>query len=164
MSKQRAILFISLYFFATLLIAQDDGWKEKVESQKVAFITNELNLSPKESQEFWPLYNEHQEKKEELLNKSWTEASKIQNLSEEEAKKEIEVRLEVQNLLAQYKTDYTQKYLKILPAKKVLGLFESERKFRKEMLLRLREYKKDERRSQRQIRQKRREEMKKRRN
>ncbi|NBC24749.1 MAG: hypothetical protein GVX78_03945, partial [Bacteroidetes bacterium] len=79
MKNQLVIPFI-ICCFGALLSAQDDNWKEKIESQKVAFITNELNFTPKEAREFWPLYNEHQGKKEELLSQHRTEGSEIQNL------------------------------------------------------------------------------------
>ena len=39
---------------------------EKVEAHKIAFITNELNLTPEESQKFWPIYNEYSAKERDL--------------------------------------------------------------------------------------------------
>jgi len=133
------ILFLSLFSLG----AQNEDWREKVASQKVAFITQELDLSPEEAQNFWPVYNEHQEKKKELLSQYRTQDSDIENLSEKEAKEEIELHLEVQDLLAKYSKEYTLKYLDILSAKKVLALNESERNFRREMLQRIRERKRD---------------------
>src|SRR5690606_18064590 len=51
-----AILFLS----ASLSFAQpgNESRKEKIESLKIAFITTELELTPEESEKFWPLYNE----------------------------------------------------------------------------------------------------------
>ena len=34
--------------------------KEKIEAMKVAYLTNELELTVEESQAFWPVYNELQ--------------------------------------------------------------------------------------------------------
>ena len=56
-------------FSCTILISQRPGLErvaEKVEAQKIAFITNALNLTPEESQKFWPLYNEYSAKEKEL--------------------------------------------------------------------------------------------------
>ena len=35
----------------------DEGWKEKMMSEKIAFLTHELNITPIEAQTFWPVYN-----------------------------------------------------------------------------------------------------------
>ena len=55
-------------FFTTLALlllmtvglnAQQPTPKEKVESMRVAFITNRLELTPQQSKEFWPIYNSY---------------------------------------------------------------------------------------------------------
>ena len=38
----------------------------RIESMKVAYITNKLDLTPEEARKFWPVYNSWQNKKEEL--------------------------------------------------------------------------------------------------
>src|ERR1035437_4885758 len=43
--------------------------KEKMESMKIAFLTQKLDLTPDEAQKFWPVYNEFQKKREELRKK-----------------------------------------------------------------------------------------------
>ena len=37
--------------------AGHDGWRERVRSQKIAFITSEVGLTPQEAEKFWPVYN-----------------------------------------------------------------------------------------------------------
>ena len=34
-----------------------EDWKQKMMSEKIAFLTMELNLTPEEAQVFWPVYN-----------------------------------------------------------------------------------------------------------
>ena len=52
--------------FALMLVAAtgaqaqgklDPSWKEKLMSEKVAFLTMELDLTPEEAQALWPVYN-----------------------------------------------------------------------------------------------------------
>ena len=38
----------------------DDNWKERMRSEKIAFLTLELNITPEEAQVFWPVYNKVQ--------------------------------------------------------------------------------------------------------
>ncbi len=51
-------------FFTTPIFAQgppaDGGDKgEKIEALRIAFITQELQLTPQEAQKFWPVYNQY---------------------------------------------------------------------------------------------------------
>jgi hypothetical protein len=38
----------------------DNGWRERVRAEKVAFLTEEIDLTESEAQVFWPIYNEIQ--------------------------------------------------------------------------------------------------------
>ena len=33
-----------------------EDWKEKIQSEKIAFLTLEIGLTPQEAQVFWPVY------------------------------------------------------------------------------------------------------------
>ena len=62
-----AFLYIALAGFSSTSIAQtQEDRKEKIEAMKVAFITQKLDLSSKEAQVFWPLYNDYQDKLQAL--------------------------------------------------------------------------------------------------
>jgi len=49
---------------------------ERIKAQKMAFITNKLNLSSEEAQLFWPVYNDFFKNKE-LLNREKTSNQRI---------------------------------------------------------------------------------------
>ena len=56
---------------STSVMSQQYSKKEKIQrlkAQKVAFITNRLELTSNEAQLFWPVYNDFFKKKEELGN------------------------------------------------------------------------------------------------
>ena len=61
-----AVLFCSI---ATAQPREKRDRDERIESMRIAYITDRLDLSPTESQQFWPLYNELQDKKRALKNK-----------------------------------------------------------------------------------------------
>jgi DNA polymerase elongation subunit (family B) len=50
--------------------AEDYGkkerFREKLEAQRIAYITNKLDLSSEESIKFWPVYNEYSKKRLEI--------------------------------------------------------------------------------------------------
>ena len=53
---------------------QKCNWQEKMMSEKIAFITMELQLTPEEAQVFWPVYNQISQKNKETqkaMNKAY---------------------------------------------------------------------------------------------
>ena len=55
-----------LFPFAGIAQQLSPEQQEKYEALKVAFLTEELSLSSKEAQAFWPVYNEMDEKLTEI--------------------------------------------------------------------------------------------------
>lgn len=53
-----AAVAVLIILMSTGLNAQANQ-REKVESMRVAFITHRLNLTPEESKQFWPIYNNY---------------------------------------------------------------------------------------------------------
>lgn len=136
-------LFIYLLMF-TLYNVPNYGQKlrreeiaDKIEAQKVAFITNELNLTPEESQKFWPLYNEFSAKERELRPE--IPPRKMGNLSEEEANKVIDKFFDNEEKRLNLTKNYYQKFKNILPASKIVKLHVAEMKFKEKLLERLKE-------------------------
>jgi Spy/CpxP family protein refolding chaperone len=68
--KIKNILSLLIVFISLNAIAQDGPFirkkKEQIKSLKVAFITNELALTPEEAAKFWPLFNAYEEKQHEI--------------------------------------------------------------------------------------------------
>jgi len=59
----RQALLLFFIFIGSNLIAQPNNQQddrfEELNAMKVAFITNQLNLTSVEAQNFWPIYNKH---------------------------------------------------------------------------------------------------------
>jgi UDP-N-acetylglucosamine:LPS N-acetylglucosamine transferase len=81
---KNSILYLLLLVIAMPALAQKGGKssynKEKLESAKIAFITKRLDLTPKQAEKFWPLYNQHYKNKKELLKN----ADELMKIDEEE--------------------------------------------------------------------------------
>jgi hypothetical protein len=114
-------------------------WQEKyrqLESQRIAFITRELSLSPEEAQVFWPVYNEYNEKRNQLMVKhrlNRADEVDLQQLSEPEL---IELAdSDVSNLeeMAALRRGYHEKFKQILPTIKVIQLYIAERDFNRNL-------------------------------
>ncbi|MEI8202273.1 MAG: hypothetical protein WCH34_04625 [Bacteroidota bacterium] len=139
----KSSLLIVLLTFSLLAMAQKTEKrkeiKEKIESQKVAFITEKLSLTPDESKVFWPVYNEYQTKKE-TLTKEFLDANKalrqkgIDKMTDEEATAFVDNQLIHAQKTLDLKKEYVGKFKKVIPIKKVATLQKAEREFQKELI------------------------------
>lgn len=68
--KIKNIISILIIFISLNAIAQDGSFvskkREQIKSLKVAFITDELALTPDEAAKFWPLFNAFEDKQQEI--------------------------------------------------------------------------------------------------
>lgn len=137
--KQLYILIFA-FLISTSVFAQRLG-KEKIEALKVAHITEQLNLTKEEAQKFWPIYNANEEAEDKLREKSRKKRSekRSEDLSEGEAKALLIYMMDVEKEKVALRNKLLQDLLEILPAKKIVALFQAENSFRRKML---EEYKK----------------------
>ncbi|WP_372751104.1 hypothetical protein [Labilibaculum sp.] len=146
----RILIILSLvYACSTASIAQGKGhgenseMRERIEAQKISFITQQLDLSPEEAQLFWPVYNELEKKKKENRYQSKVLFKKLRNNGEQLSDTEmgtisdqlIELKVQEANL----QKEYHFKYKKILPAHKILTLYHAEKQFQGILLRQIKE-------------------------
>lgn len=117
-------------------------WKERMQSEKIAFLTMEIGLTPDEAQKFWPIYNQVSEELDKAMHETFASYMELEKaLNENKADKEISKcldkyldALEKQN---EIRDDSVEKYRKILTDKKVAKIFVAEEKFRRQHIRRL---------------------------
>ncbi len=130
---KKMILFMAIFAFCfSKLKAQ--GNNDKIEALKIAFITKRLNLSPEESQKFWPIYDQYEaEKRQNRIStigsvKELKEDGDFTNAEAEIAiTKFVEFKSKELDLVKKYITEFR----KILPAAKIAKLVTAEEKFKK---------------------------------
>ncbi|WKZ63614.1 MAG: hypothetical protein QY315_02260 [Saprospiraceae bacterium] len=106
---------------------------ERIQAQRVAYITNELSLTPAESEKFWPVYKEYKQKVHQL-NQSQRPSKPIEQMSDAEKTSFINTMLDNEIKAAEIKRDYYVSFQKILPVAKVAKLEMAERSFEKELI------------------------------
>ncbi|MGF7138487.1 hypothetical protein [Roseimarinus sediminis] len=117
---------------------------DKFKAEKVAFITEAIDLTPGEAQKFWPVYNEFERKRWELMK----EHRELDKSLQEDLKKMSEKEyIELSRKLASFPhqegelvVEYNEKFLKILSPKKVVELYVAELDFRNTMLRKYRDH------------------------
>ncbi len=137
MTTRIKIVYIGLFQCCFLLgFAQSNAKKEKIEVLKVAFITKKVNLTSKEAQVFWPLYNELSDKLEanQTYVRQYLKSVNKPEISEKEAEELINADITALKKEAELHKEYYEKFKKILPRTKVAQLRIAEQEFRKEIL------------------------------
>ena len=126
--------------------------REKIKALKIAYITEQLNLTEKEAEKFWPIYNAHEEKMHQFrmvergkVRKTIKEKGGISSLNEKESELMLSKMMVLENKVFKENQAFRKKLMKILPNKKILQLDYAERGFKREMFERLKRRKKQKR-------------------
>jgi flagellar motor switch protein FliG len=135
MKKMKTII-ITLFLCISL-----NGFAQpnKIKTLKVAFITEKLNLTEKEAQQFWPVYNAYDDT---VNNLKFNELGKLirqirqedNNLSEEKANDILNKSLEIEDKIHSEDIKLIKKLRTIISAKKILALKGAEEDFNRKML------------------------------
>lgn len=142
------IVLAAMLVFSTAAMAQDrkggkdDAWKERIASMKIAFLTSEMDLTPEEAQNFWPIYNKAQAEMDEAMGKVMKAFGDMDRaIRDGKSDKEISGLLHVYtSALAASKgieEKYAKAYEKVISSTKVAKLFVGEEKFRMQQIRKL---------------------------
>lgn len=119
------------------------GWQERMQSEKIAFFTAELNLSPEEAQVFWPVYNKLEAEKKELNKavrtsyKALLEALNSETVTDKEIDKLLDDYLAAKQANKEAGKGDVKEFRKVLSSKKVAKLYVAEENFRRNQIHRM---------------------------
>jgi hypothetical protein len=118
-----------------------ENQKEKIEAQRIAFITNRLDLTPAEAQVFWPIYNEFDAKRREITKqfRKFRPETDLDGITDKQAAELAENQLVEAQKMLDLRKEYHARLKSILPPKKLLLLYDSEREFQKHLIDRIRD-------------------------
>ena len=138
MKKLLIYILLSIAFSSTAWA--QPGNKEKIEAAKIGFISERLELTPKQAQAFWPMYNEYSAKKKEI--RKAINQLKIEN-SDNETDAEILDDIKKINLYKQREVDiekeYVDKFLTVITPKQLAAFYKAEKQFTKILLDKLKD-------------------------
>ena len=116
--------------------------KDRLQSEHIAYLTIELELTPEEAQAFWPVYNKAQKEQKESFEKIGSSKKALK-----EAVKENKGEKEIQKALAEYNkvrtsqrnvfAEYEGEFVKVLGVVKTAKLYLAEDSFRTRQIHRL---------------------------
>ncbi len=134
MKRLFKILILScLIFCSGYSVAQGD--KDKVEAIRYNFINEKLKLTTNESEKFWPVYNEYNDKVKALrknLRQSLKKAP--EEPSETEAEELYQLDIKTKQAEAELYKEYRGKIKTIIGAKKTMKLRSAEEEFKRKVM------------------------------
>jgi Spy/CpxP family protein refolding chaperone len=110
---------------------------KKIEAMRIAFITQRLNLTPEEAQQFWPVFNQFSEKMQQIKGSKMD--AQLDEMSDADAEKMILNEFDKESRELELKKEYYQKFKKTLSVRKIAKLYKAERDFKNELVKYLKE-------------------------
>ena len=148
MKKSLIVLFLCLALQVSAQQRQQGGDRpqrpnrEQVETMKIGFITQRLNLESEEAKVFWPVYTKYQDELEALRKtrrENLGNPKNFDSLSEKEIEKAVDSELTFRQSELDLLKKYHSQFKQVLPIKKVAMLYRAEEDFKRELLDRLKE-------------------------
>lgn len=133
---KKLTLFILLLGMTLCVGAHNKFDYKKYKAELVKYITNKACLTQAEAAKFFPVYNEMQQKQRVLFNEL-KKNKRLKPASDAEYKKVIRRHSELEIQMKELQLQYHNKFLKILPAKKVYDVIKAEDRFHREAFKRL---------------------------
>jgi len=136
--KKLILVTLTMIFFAGWSHAQQPGKKkfeEKLNSMRIAFITQKLDLSADEAKAFWPIYDAYTAERRSLRkDKRDAQSRTPKSITADEAEEMIEGSFENDAKEIELRKKYYDQLKAVIPVEKVAKLAKVEREFRKKIL------------------------------
>jgi len=110
---------------------QDQKVRDKIEAARIAYITDQLQLTPGEAEKFWPVYREFAEKRRGIRQQMREARTANPAQTDQEA---VDQQFKMKQQELDLEKDYSGRLLKVISAQKLRSLPQAERKFRQMIL------------------------------
>ncbi|WP_230383773.1 hypothetical protein [Pedobacter endophyticus] len=142
--KMKNLMFVALMFLLPLTALAQRPKGEEIESLKIAYFTQKLDLSPEEAKIFWPIYNNMQSEQSALRKErmqkmiSFRKVTEIDNLSDAQVQSLITSEFDLRQRDLNIEKKYYAKLKSSLPIKVVGKFYRAQEAFKRELLIRYR--------------------------
>jgi len=143
MKRIKFILIIAELLMGSILFAQRmsgpyHGKSEVIKAEKIKFLNNKLNLTTEESEKFWPIYDDFQNRRERIFNERKNNISFVSdnadNMNNDEINKYAILILESYKQESDLMNEYFKKFKEVIPISKAVKIFNAEHEFKKYLM------------------------------
>jgi len=136
-----SFICLGLSFSSSAQERNKERIREKVKLEKVAYITQELDLTEDEAQKFWPIYNAYKE--ESAATRASMDIRPKRDMTDKEAEDMLHAMLESKSKEIDIQKKYIGKMKSAIPVRKIAMLFKVEREFREKLVSNVKERRKN---------------------
>jgi hypothetical protein len=130
----------------TLSVNAQNGQKgermKQIHAAKMAYITDRLHLSPPQSANFIPLYNDYEKEiwgTRQEFNRKYNNSNPPDKAYDATSRQYIDDNLDYQQKVIEIKRKYNDQFLKTISPQQLADLYVAEREFRQILMQRLKE-------------------------
>ena len=137
--RKISVVVILIFIFAVMkpwvANARDDLKKisETIKAKKRIYIEEVMALTPQEKEKFWPLYDEFEsglsKLKAERIELAANFIRNHEHLSDAEAMDMLKQKLKLDSDELNFKKSYVNRFLQVVPGRKVVRFYQAENKF-----------------------------------
>lgn len=163
---KRVNIILILFMFSFGAFAQNKEAMKKIESARIALITERLGLTPDQAEKFWPVYREYNIERRALRQelKTARQGVDMQNLTEEQSKKLVDKSMDVRQKELNLEKKYANRMGDVISTQQLFKLKNTEKEFQQMLLKTIQQQRQRQNQNQNQKMIQRREMMKDRKN
>lgn len=131
----KRVLILLVFLMGMSFLHAQGPVRDRIKTLKVAFITERVGLTSQEAQQFWPIYNEHEDVMENIRRKEvQARLSAAQGLSDSESAALLDNFIALETEKHNADQLFISKVREVISPKKVLLLLKAEDDFKKRLL------------------------------
>ena len=137
MKRVSIILVLLLISIATY--AQNREAMKKIESARIALITERLGLTPEQAEKFWPVYRQYNMERREI-RKEFRDARQnvdMKNLTDEQSKILVQKGMELKQKELNLEKEYSGRLSQVITTQQLFRLKNAEKDFQQMLLKRI---------------------------
>ncbi len=136
---KRTSVIILLVLFSFGAYAQNREAMKKIESARIALITDRLGLTPDQAEKFWPVYREYNLEKRAIRKQLIAERKSVdmENLTEEQGKDLVRKSMELKQRQLNLEKEYSNRMTDVISTKQLYKLKNAEKDFQQMLLKRI---------------------------
>lgn len=137
MKRLSIIILIALLSFGAN--AQNREAMKKIESARIALITERLGLSPDQAEKFWPVYREYNIERKAIRKQFRIERKDVdmENITDEQGKELVRKSMELKQKQLNLEKEYSNRMTDVISTKQLYKLKNAEKDFQQMLLKRI---------------------------
>jgi hypothetical protein len=146
MNRKLIFIIVPLMFLVQVSLGQNKEARQRIESARIALITERLGLTPEQAEKFWPVYNEYNIHRRNLIQEMQNARKNVDmnNISEEQGKELMRLGMDIKERQLHLEKIYSDRLTEVISNRQMLSLRKAEEDFRKMIIQRLEERKRQQ--------------------